>query len=285
MPDISVIMRAKDEEQGFLIQALEKLFAQSERNTEIILVYSDFRRETLDFLEKFHNIQLVKMTSAEYSSPGALNRGVRKSGGRILVSLNGDAVPVHDQWLSNLIAPFNDPNVAGVYGRQVPRVDATPWVSLRYEQTFGAHSDVRQRIPHFFSNVNSACRRELWEQHPFAEDVGIAEDIEWAKWACSQGYQIVYVPSAAVYHSHNYDFQQLYKRSVEEGFSLYKINLQSSGIIRLFLSYLAFSIQDVSHLLAKGKVRGSLDALWAHLAIRYGLHAGNKKAKRELMGK
>lgn len=282
MPSKSIIMRTKDEEDGLLFQTLEAVAAQVERDFEVILIYSNLQAETLQFLEKIPNLKLGKMPSSEYTSPGALNRGVHQAEGRILISLNADASPAHDRWLTNLVKPLEDPDVAGVYGRQIPRPDATPWVRLTYSRTFGETASVRRRIPYFFSNVNSAWRRELWEQHPFAIDVGIAEDLEWAKWVQARGYSIVYEPTAAIYHSHNATFEQLYRRNVQEGYSLCKITGRSYGLSRLVTSYLAHATQDVIHFLARGQIEGALEALWAHFAIRWGLYLGYRQARHEL---
>jgi rhamnosyltransferase len=281
MPDISIIMRAKDEENGLLFDTLNTVANQTRRDFEVILVYSDFRADTLRFIESRSNIKLDKMPPSEYTSAGALNRGVRQAEGRILVSLNADATPLHGWWLDNLVKPLENPSIAGVFGRQWPRPDATPWVKLTYHRTFGTTASVRRRIPYFFSNVNSAWRRELWERHPFSVDVSIAEDFEWAKWAQSHGYSIVYEPEAEVYHSHNVTFNQLFKRHVQEGRGLYLITARPYSVGRLIASYLVYTAWDVAYFLARGQVQGAVEALWSQFAMRWGLYTGYKQARRE----
>jgi hypothetical protein len=50
-----------------------------------------------------------------------------------------------------------------------------------------------------FSNANGAFCRALWEEFPFDEQVGGAEDVAWARTMQQHGYLIAYQPTASVY--------------------------------------------------------------------------------------
>jgi hypothetical protein len=54
-----------------------------------------------------------------------------------------------------------------------------------------------------FSNVTSAIRRELLARFPFADDLVMSEDQEWAARVLLAGYRLVYEPRSRVVHSHN----------------------------------------------------------------------------------
>ena len=47
-------------------------------------------------------------------------------------------------------------------------------------------------------NPNSLYRRELWQAHPFDEQIGGGEDLEWYLWALRQGHTIAAVHAAEV---------------------------------------------------------------------------------------
>jgi len=64
----------------------------------------------------------------------------------------------------------------------------------------------------FFSSVNSAIKKQIFQQHPFLENLIMSEDQEWAKRVLLDGYEIVYDPEAAVYHSHNYSLKAVFQR-------------------------------------------------------------------------
>lgn len=109
--------------------------------------------------------------------------------------------------------------LAGTYARQVPRPDASPVVHAylsRYPATgsaprrqsiaspaeFDALTPGGRLAACTFDNVCSCIRREVWERHPF-EAAPIAEDLAWAREVMLAGYDLSYVPGAAVLHSHD----------------------------------------------------------------------------------
>lgn len=145
--------------------------------------------------------------------------------GRFLVFLSTDVDICDRTWLRNLLAPFVDPGVAGVYGRQLPRDDASPmetvfihtrYPSTRREYALPPHGPIRDLA---FSNNNSAIRRHVWEAIQLPEMLK-SEDQEWAKRAILAGHTIVYVPTARVYHSHHYTLTQVFKEYFDSGATL-----------------------------------------------------------------
>ena len=146
---------------------------------------------------------LVQIRPDEFTYGYALNLGVANTDAEIVATLSAHSLPASADWLEQLILPFAQPRVAGVYGRQLPRANATVLELLGMRLT-GLLSDtprLLERQP-LFSNANGAFRRSLWLEHPFDEQVGGAEDIAWVRTMQERGYLIAYQPTAAVYHSH-----------------------------------------------------------------------------------
>ena len=126
-----------------------------------------------------------------------------------------------------LVAPLRDDDVAGVYGRQLPHDGATPPERYFLDFLYGDEAR-RQRLATpgditfeetLFSNVNSAMSRETWRVHPFAEDLIMSEDQEWARRALLAGKTLVYEPRAAVRHSHAYSVADAFRRFFDSGVS------------------------------------------------------------------
>ena len=67
----------------------------------------------------------------------------------------------------------------------------------------------RQRL-HYYSDNNSCLRRSVWKKIPYPE-VDYGEDQVWADKIIAAGYQKVYVRTATVLHSHDYDEAENFK--------------------------------------------------------------------------
>jgi rhamnosyltransferase len=133
----------------------------------------------------------------------------------VVVFLNSDATPENEDWLGNLIAPLAA-RAAAVFGRQTPRPDCRELFRKDTERAFGDGREAARWVQ-FFSMANAAARRDVLLAHPFETRVQYSEDIEWSYRLRKAGRRIVYVPEAAVTHSHNYTLAQSYKRQFGEG--------------------------------------------------------------------
>ena len=144
----------------------------------------------------------VKILNIKNYKPGlAINKGVIKSSGSILVILSAHCIPTNNKWLSNLIKPLKDKNVAGVYGRQEPLSYSSDIDKRDLINTFGLDKIVQKKDP-FFHNANSALLKSIWKKFKFNEKVDSLEDRVWGQNVIDAGYKIIYEPQSSVYHYH-----------------------------------------------------------------------------------
>jgi len=197
VPRVSVVIRTRDEER-WIPHCLRAVFAQRYRDFEVVLVDNQSRDGTLARARRFP----VRVVHLERYRPGlALNTGIRAAGGELVVCLSGHCVPTDDRWLERLVAGFEDPAIAGVYGRQLPMSWSSPRDKRDLFITFGLDRRVQVKDS-FFHNANSALRRSLWQQVPFDEEATNIEDRIWAGEMIARGHRLLYEPEAAVYHHH-----------------------------------------------------------------------------------
>jgi len=199
MPEVSIIIRAKNEER-WISHCLSMVFKQDHTDFEVILVDNASSDHTVEVARRFPMAHIV---SLDKFRPGhALNEGIRASTGRYIVCLSAHCVPKSTDWLSLLLANFaDDPELAGVYGRQLPVSFTDPIDKRDLLIVFG--QDRRIQIKdYFFHNANSMLRRDIWDAIPFDEEVTNIEDRVWGKAVITAGYRIAYDPEAAVYHHH-----------------------------------------------------------------------------------
>ena len=190
MPKASLILRAKNEVR-FIGETLDAIFAQQERDFEVVLVDSGSTDGTLD-IARSYPITIVEIPSHEFSYGYALNVGIRKSTGDFLGILSAHSLPAHGQWLSEALDAFSDPRVAGVFGRQLPRSNASTVDRLRIRISgVGGTTPRRFSSGMNYSNTNGAVRRSVWSRFPFDEVLPGAEDLAWGRTVYRAGFDIV----------------------------------------------------------------------------------------------
>jgi rhamnosyltransferase len=196
---ISVVIRTKNEER-WLRRCLTAVSLQAYRPLEIILVDNASTDQTLQIATDF-GCRIVPIDDSNFSYGRALNVGIEAGQGEFVAMLSGHCIPLNENWLTCLVAGFQDSSVAGVYGRQEPLPDSDPFDKRDLWTTFGVERRV-QKKDYFFHNANSMVRRSLWSQIPFDEEISGVEDRDWAKKVLSKGHSVVYEPTASVYHHH-----------------------------------------------------------------------------------
>jgi rhamnosyltransferase len=144
----------------------------------------------------------------------------------VLVFLTQDAVLAGPDAIDKLLEPFADPNVAATFGRQLPRVGATPIETHARTFNYSKQSDIRilrsrEQLGFkaiFISNSFAAYRRKaLMVVGGFPRKVIFGEDTITAARLLLAGWKIAYVAEAQVYHSHSYSWVQDFKRYFDIG--------------------------------------------------------------------
>ncbi len=194
---ISIIIRTKNEER-WIEQCLKKIFEQNYENFEVILVDNNSKDKTVDRAKKFP----IKVVKIKKFLPGkAINLGIRKSRGKIIVCLSAHCIPINNNWLKKITYALKDPKVAGVYGRQKPLSYSSDFDKRDLLNLFGPEKKIQKKDT-FFHNANSAFKKKLWTKIPFDEKTKHIEDRIWGNKVINKGYKIIYEPDASVYHWH-----------------------------------------------------------------------------------
>ncbi len=196
---VSVVIRVRDEVAS-IGAVLDALAAQTLPH-EVVLVDSGSRDGTLGIARARPEVRLLELARSEFSFGRALNLGTRATSGDVVVALSADAVPRDAGWLARVLAWFDDPAVACVFGETRDHAGRPLRAAARQTAALArAHPEWG------YSNGAGAFRRELWAQRPFREDLPACEDREWALWALGAGERVcVLDPALAVDHDHSRD--------------------------------------------------------------------------------
>ncbi len=147
------------------------------------------------------------------------------------------------------LSPFSmDERIVAVMGKQVPRIGCFPLLkydiqgvfaqfgpdfgtTVFYEDTF-VHDEATRNALAFYSDVNSAVRREfLLSVMPY-RNVRYAEDQLFGRDLIAAGYRKAYAPRASVEHSNDLTYSEYGARIFDETFALREIGMPVPAIGR-----------------------------------------------------
>ena len=217
------------------------------RSLELVVCDSGSADGTIA-LARAYGAEVIEIPRVQFSHGATRNLLMERSAGGHVAFLTQDAVPADDGWLDRLLDAFIQvPDAGLVFGPYIPGPRASVSVARELEDWFGsfapdgerrvdrldpAERDVPNRrfLGHlgFFTDANGCVARSAWQQVPF-RDIAYAEDHLLAQDMLRAGYAKVYVPDAAVVHSHEYSPWGWLRRSFDESRAVAEVYGVSPG--------------------------------------------------------
>lgn len=272
--ETSIIIRTLNEAKH-LENLLSGIRDQNYSDCEVLLVDSGSTDGTLDIAQRY-GVSIYHIPTEEFTFGRALNLGCGRAQGRYLVFASGHVWPVSNNWLRNLIKPFEEPSIGMIYGRQ-RGVETSSLSELRdLYVNYGLSSKILVDEPNG-NNGNAAIRRDLWLRQPFDESLPGLEDIDWAKNIQQQGYRIYYAADAAVYHVHEETLKQVHRRYLREAIAYKRIfpgHRFSRTELAKGISYAI--VRDFLYALRHRRLRQVLQVPGTRLAEYLGTYQGNR---------
>jgi rhamnosyltransferase len=262
--DASIIILTKNAGGNFKT-LLQRIFSQEfSGRYEVVIIESGSSDNTLSIADEFP-VRITRIKPEEFHHGRTRNLGAELANGKILVYITQDALPLGNDWLQKLTDNFIDPDVDMVCGRQIAWESTKPpekffyaynFPDQRLEVKLGAADYYRDNI--FISNVNSAIRKEIWQQFKFSEKVLLAEDKELARRLLFAGWRIIYTPEAAVYHAHDLSLRAAFQKGVEFGIAA----SQGAGGLPRSKNWIA---QRLVYLMEEARYMANTDKWWKWL--------------------
>jgi glycosyltransferase involved in cell wall biosynthesis len=196
-PAASVIVRCRDKE-GTIVAALDSLRAQTVV-PEIIVVDSGSRDRTLELAEPRAD-RIIEIPPETFTYGRALNVGARAAQGPVHFALSAHCVVPRADWVERAVAHYARADVAATNGRRA--VVHGREISGPFYATL---EDAMRDLYYWgFSNHASSWRAATWEEFPFEERLGYAEDREWSLRVLAAGWTIVFDEELFVDQSHQW---------------------------------------------------------------------------------
>ncbi len=184
---------------------------------EIIILDSGSNDGSVEYIAS-QPVKLIQIKPEDFQYAKVFNIGAKHATGEILVRLSGDAVPINDQWLKEMIRPFEDTKVGGTYGKYTISGENPGygypqyWSKKRFPEKEIRFSIKPNPLSHlnFFNGIKvlwfaggcCAFRRSIWEKRGMNEKIFSGEDAEYSWFIHLLGFDIVYCPKAIVLHEH-----------------------------------------------------------------------------------
>jgi rhamnosyltransferase len=258
---------------------LDGVIKQKFTDFEILLIDSSSTDDTISIAEKFP-CRIISIKPEDFGHGKTRNYAARLAKGEFVIFLTHDSVPNCDDWLEELLEPFKNKKVVGVYGIQVPRKDENTLDKYFQKSLYGrkrivwVSSNWRQG-DNLFSDANSAVRRSILLRTPYADDIIVSEDYEWASRVLELGFIIVYNPRASVTHSHSYNMRSLFRRNFDIGVS-FKTIYKKSDLHNFISKGSTIFTWEVKYLIQSGNAIFIPEAIWCDIirftAIQIGKH-------------
>jgi len=253
-PRASIVVRCYNEADhiGKLLHGID---AQTVDDYEIVLVDSGSTDGTLEIAREYGVDKIEFIDPENFSFGRALNFGCAAANGEFCVAASAHVYPRRDDWLETLLAPFEDDDVALVYGKQRGNDVTTFSENQIFKQWFPEEDIDRQRHP-FCNNANAAIRRAVWTDLPYDEQLTGLEDVDWAKRAQKVGYAISYASDAEVIHVHDETAREIFNRYRREAYAKREIFPEKSFSLLDFVRLsLANVLSDYRAAAAEGVLR------------------------------
>lgn len=301
--------------EKYIAQCIDAVLSQelpADYMLELLVTDSGSKDKTVSIVKSYGDkVRFEQIPNSEFGHGKTRAKAAAAATGEFILFLTQDATPANNRWLINMIEPFFvSERVGCVFGRQVPRAYSVPTIKREVATVFGGlgagdaiiihrykslvDGDKTNELNAFFSDANSAVRRELlvgevpFRDLPYSEDQALAEDMQ------KKGYLKAYSPLGSVWHSNEYTAKEYYHRKFDE-----YIGLQESigyeihpSIKSLALGWIRPTIQDIKFTRRdpeynrRAKLKFSLGCILYNIAEKAGrYHAAKYFKNREMRNK
>ncbi|WP_417913602.1 glycosyltransferase family 2 protein [Candidatus Electronema sp. JM] len=228
----------------WLDELLTALARQTLLPDEILLVDSGSTDNSLSIIRRHQTtnpaIRLLEIPQQDFDHGGTRTWAAQQTSGEILICMSQDAIPAADDALERLVRPFHDKDrLAATYGRQLPAQDATLFSEHLRRFNYPEQAQCRRWNDRakfgfktiFISNSFAAWRREpLATAGYFPQRLLFGEDTLTLAKLLENGYDVLYVSEALVWHSHNYSIMQEARRYFDIGV----LHAEEQALLRQF---------------------------------------------------
>ncbi len=252
MPDVSIVILNWDglELLKKCIPSVIKATQNYPGNCEIIVVDIGSRDKSIDYLKTtFPQVKIISLNRNLGFSKG-MNRGIRESKNRIVISLNNDTI-VKEDFIAPLMRHFSDKDVFAV-GARMLRWDRK---TFDFGKTTGRfpfgffkvkYEDIDEAANTLYASGGAFAvdKEKFFELGGIDEDLFYWEDVDLGYRAWKREWRSIFEPRSIVYHKKQGSMRRRYAKNEilalarESHFLFTWKNLQDRGLLLLHILFL-----------------------------------------------
>ena len=253
-----------------LLACLKQLEKQTVKPGKIILMNTEESLLTIPLPKEMDNLEIHHIKKEEFDHGATRDEGLHFSDADVVLFLTQDAVPANEFLVENMLKPFEEEEVAAVYGRQMadPKKSPVEAFTRKFNYPSKSRKKTEEDLPvlgiktFFCSNVCAAYRKETYEElGGFPKKAIFNEDMIFASKLIEAHKAIYYQAEAKVWHWHDYTGMEQFHRNFDLAVSqksygglFLKVKSESEGI-RLVK-------ETVKWLLEKKDYRRIVQVIW-----------------------
>ncbi len=268
---LSILIRNLNESKSLrqTLLALQKQVTDFEY--EVIVVDNESDDDSVTVAEQM-GCKVVTLKRSAFTYGHALNYGIAKCSGEIILVLSSHVILLNEYFLKNIPQYFEDENVAALrFILAASPTDVATSIQHGTQQLlFSSNKDFAwNNWNNFMVNHCAALKRACWQLQPFNEGVNSSEDKLWSLEILKKGFTVLYnVPCFYVYCKPFSREHKIYKQVIDIA-AKEKISGHAS---ELFKGSYFFALSKL--------IVSELKRLRINAGIHYKVYKGLKKARK-----
>ncbi len=192
--------------------------------SDVLVIDSESEDNTVEIANSF-GVDVIQIKRSDFNHATTRNLALNHKADFYLF-MTQDALPYDENLIKNLLKPFEDEDIVVSYARQIPHEDADEIEKFARNTNYPKNSLIKSKeslstlgIKTFFCSNTCAMYRASYfkEVGGFSEGLIMNEDMEYAARAILDRKKVAYMANAKVWHSHDYDLKDIFKRYFDIG--------------------------------------------------------------------
>jgi len=228
-PFVSVVVTVYNAERtiGKCLESIMKL-EYPEDKLEVLVIDDGSTDNSVDMIRKYP-VRLLRKRNSGY--PSAMNAGIRKSRGNIVVIVDSD-IYITREWLVKVLREFDDSKVGIVEGYVATAPTKNFWAKLAGYEVEDRCTRIESKYMDYLSSTCTAYRKEIFDSVGFFDE-GLRRnsDEDLSHRAFKYGWKLIFRKDVMCFHDWRSSFGSYFMQQLYQGKYMVKIIRKAPSLL------------------------------------------------------